>query len=96
VRNPALEEGRSVGPDPVPWASQWRRVESWKEGPSSNHLVATFKNVRSVSIDTQAACVKAGPLRYTVESDGPVTVRFSDGRVLSLAKGTSSGTLARR
>ncbi|WP_255969981.1 hypothetical protein, partial [Klebsiella pneumoniae] len=62
------------------------------QAASENRLTANLRNVASMRIDTTASCLQNGAA-YTVVSDGPVVLNFSNGKVLNLPAGTSTGNL---
>jgi len=92
---PVFTTGHGAGPDPVPWASDFRKVTGSRPLPRRAALEGTLKNVASLSVDSGATCLDDGPVAYKVTTDGPTTLTLSDGRSVDLpAAGTFSGTLA--
>jgi len=84
--------GQGAGEGPVPWVSTFIRQIGETPTVAANKLEGTLSNVASLTIDAAAACLAPGT-QYRITSDGPVTIRFSDGRVLNLAAGEQSGTI---
>jgi len=92
---PVTTTGNSAGQGPVPWTSDFRKRTGSKALPRRQALEGSLKNVASLTVDAQATCLGDGPLTYKLTTDGPATLRFSDGRSLRLdGAGTHSGTLA--
>lgn len=59
----------------------------------TSDLPGGLSNVSSLTIDVAGACLAPGT-DYTITTDGPATIHFSDGRDLTfLLPGTHSGTL---
>lgn len=58
----------------------------------SNGFRMSAVNLKSVQLDAERMNLAPGT-RYTVETDGPVEIRFSDGRQISLPAGSHQGTL---
>jgi hypothetical protein len=83
----------SVGIDPIPWVAQiGERAEIEQIGPVAA-LSASLTNVSSLRVDVDGACL-SGAIAYTVDTDGPATISFSDGRTLPLpAAGSYDGVL---
>ena len=75
--------GQDGGVGPVPWIRLFNHVVDETPVPADNRLVASLVNVTSLSIDTDVACLSSGTT-YQIETDGPVAILFSDGRVLNL------------
>lgn len=93
LSEPQYAEGADAGYGPVGWLRTFRHVTGTTPVPAENRLEATLSNVATLSIDAAGACLAPGTA-YRVVSDGPVTLRFSDGRVLALpAAGTHEGLL---
>jgi pimeloyl-ACP methyl ester carboxylesterase len=92
VVTPELATTRGVGTAPVPWTSIAQQTTGSRRGPAAQVLTGTLSNVRSVVLSLAGACLRPGA-RYRITSYGPATVRLSDGYVLHLPAGTSSGTL---
>jgi pimeloyl-ACP methyl ester carboxylesterase len=83
-----------VGPEPLAWQRQYRRVAGEQAAPPENRIEAVLANVAALSIDRQRACLHAGGLRYKVSTDGPVTIDFGPGVVLQLpSAGVYEGVL---
>lgn len=82
-----------TGDGPVPWASNERVHDGDAPIAAENFIEGSLTNIAALTIDTAATC-NPGPLRYSLATDGPATVSFSDGRRLDLpAAGTFTGTL---
>jgi dienelactone hydrolase len=92
---PVTETGNGGGPGPVPWTSDFRRRTATKALPRRAALEGTLRNVASLTVDSTATCLAAGALSYKLTTDGPATLRLSDGRTLAITgAGTHAGTLA--
>lgn len=88
-----FENGQTAGNGPVPFIQTFRRLVGIPvQAASENRLTANLRNVASMRIDTTASCLQNGAA-YTVVSDGPVVLNFSNGKVLNLPAGTSTGNL---
>lgn len=83
---------------PEAWEPGWTGVPQVTETPLpevpvSNGFTLTAVNLGSVTLDAARMKLRGGA-RYTVVTDGPLTIRFTDGRTLELpAAGTHEGTL---
>jgi hypothetical protein len=92
---PKTETGNGAGPDPVPWSSTFRKQTGLTKLPTRSAIEGKLTNVASLRIDAGRTCVKRRALRYSLVTDGPATVAFSDGRSLRFTgAGTHTGTLA--
>jgi dienelactone hydrolase len=92
---PKTETGSGSGTDPVPWTSQFRKQTGLTALPRRNALEGKLSNVASLEIDVQRTCLARKTLTYSIETDGPAKVTFSDGRSLAFTgAGTHTGTLA--
>jgi hypothetical protein len=92
---PKTETGNGAGPDPVPWSSTFRKQTGLTKLPTRSAIEGKLTNVASLRIDAARTCVKRKALRYSLVTDGPATVAFSDGRSLRFTgAGTHTGTLA--
>jgi pimeloyl-ACP methyl ester carboxylesterase len=89
-----LASGQDAGNGPVPFVRTFRRLTGAVPSlASSNSLKATLVNVQAFRIDAIGSCLRPGTA-YEITSDGPVTIRFSDGRTLSLPGGAvARGTI---
>lgn len=88
-----FENGQTAGNGPVPFIQTFRRLMGEPvQAASENRFTAMLSNVASMRIDTTASCLRNGAA-YTVVSDGPVVLNFSNGKVLNLPAGTSTGNL---
>ncbi len=87
-----LATGQDAGADPVPWVATLRRITGAEPVVAAATLSGSLRNVASVAIDVDATCLKDKTVTYTLDSDGPVQLRFSDGRRLSLPAGPSKGS----
>lgn len=92
---PALERSAGAGDDPLPWTSDDQHAVSTKPLAKGSKLTGTLTNVASVTIDSGRACLSPGSVAYDITSNGPATLKLSDGRSLDLPGGRSQGTLAR-
>ncbi len=86
-----------TGTDPVAWTAQEYLVTGATTPPSEPDIAATLANVASLEIDTSdfdGACIAGDQIDYTITTDGPTQVSFSDGSTLDFAAaGTYTGTL---
>ncbi|MEK6789772.1 MAG: prolyl oligopeptidase family serine peptidase [Pseudomonadota bacterium] len=90
---PAGIVGRRQGIDPVLWISDNRTTAAPKALAAEALLEGSLANLKSLSIDAAQTCLAGKPVHYRLSSDGPVTLRLSDGRSVTLAAGNSEGTL---
>lgn len=81
-----------LGFDPIPWVRQERRQVNAVPVARERALTANLQNVASVNIDDKRACLK-GKLTYRILTDGPVSLRFRDGRTLNLPAGEHVGSI---
>src|SRR3954452_11896061 len=81
---PVTTTGNSAGQGPVPWTSDFRKRTGSKALPRRQALEGSLKNVASLTVDAQATYLGDGPLTYKLPTEGPATLRFSDGRSLRL------------
>ena len=81
-----------VGPLVLLWQRNFRKRSGETSTPAQNRLEGTLGNVTSLRIETAGACL-ATVTSYSLDSDGPATLHFSDGRVLPLVTGLNEGTL---
>ncbi|MEK6806368.1 MAG: prolyl oligopeptidase family serine peptidase [Pseudomonadota bacterium] len=82
-----------VGPLVLAWQRHFRQLAGETATTAQNRIEGTLANVSSLTIDSKASCLSPGTA-YRLTIDGPVTLRFSDGRSLSLsAAGLNEGTL---
>jgi pimeloyl-ACP methyl ester carboxylesterase len=91
---PVLERTSGTGDDPVPWQLDEQRAASTKALTKEQKLTGKLTNVGSATIDAKGACFTGQPIAYDITSDGPATLKLSDGRTLSLPGGHSTGTVA--
>lgn len=90
-----LERTSATGDDPVPWTLDEQRVASTQPLARRPRLDGTLTGIRSLKVDARAACLAGRRIGYSLTSDVPVTIRFSDGRTLRLPSGQSQATLGR-
>jgi dienelactone hydrolase len=88
---PVLETGSNVGEDPVPWYSEFRARTGEEPLPQSSLLTGTLNNVAELIVNVAGACL-SGTVTYDIVSDGPATLRLSNGRGVNLATGQNQGT----
>lgn len=81
---PVYATGNNVGPDPVPWVSQFREQSGAESLAQANRIEGSLDNVASLNIDVTGACLSSGLVEYDLTTDGPTIVNLSDGRSLSL------------
>ncbi|HSW12034.1 MAG TPA: hypothetical protein VLI06_04295 [Solimonas sp.] len=90
---PGYQTGNDAGIDPVPWAATLRsRLDNATAPAAEAKLSGTLSNVASLRIDADGACLRGRSIVYTLQTDVPVTLQFSDGRTRSLPAGSHSGT----
>ena len=82
---------------PEQWEPGWQGVPLITETdlpdvPLENAFELTAVNLGSVTLDT-ARMELRGAARYRVVTDGPLTIRLTNGRTLELPAGTHEGTL---
>jgi pimeloyl-ACP methyl ester carboxylesterase len=92
---PVLERTSGSGDDPIPWTSDDQRAASTTPLAKERKLTGKLTNLASATIDAKATCLEGGPVAYDVTTDGPATLKLSDGRTLSLPGGKATGTLPR-
>jgi pimeloyl-ACP methyl ester carboxylesterase len=85
-------QGQDAGFGPVAWVRLFSRPTGETAIPPQNHLVAKLNNVASLTVDTRGACLAPGTA-YEIETDGPTTLTFRDGRRLVLDAGHHQGIL---
>ncbi|MES2682153.1 MAG: prolyl oligopeptidase family serine peptidase [Pseudomonadota bacterium] len=85
-------QDQGVGPLVLTWNRDFRRADGESPTAAQNRLEGRLGNVASLAIDNRGACLPAGTA-YQLSSDGPASLRFSDGRVLTLVAGLNEGTL---
>jgi hypothetical protein len=91
---PVTEDGSGAGPDPVPWTSTFRKQTGLKALPKRNAIEGSLVNVSSLKVDAKRTCLRGKTVTYSVKTDGPARVDFSDGRTLQFSDaGTHTGTL---
>lgn len=88
----ALASGQDAGTDPVPWVATLRRITGSEPVAVAAKITGSLRNVSALRIDADATCLKGRTVSYDIDSDGPVQLRFSDGRSLTLAAGASQGS----
>jgi hypothetical protein len=92
---PVLERTSGTGDDPIPWTSDEQRAASTKPLAKERKLTGKLTNLASATIDARETCLEGGPVAYDITTDGPATLKLSDGRTLSLPAGKATGTLVR-
>ncbi|MEL0028933.1 MAG: hypothetical protein VW625_09805, partial [Perlucidibaca sp.] len=83
--------GQDAGVTPVPWLSTLRRITGSEPVTAAATLTGSLANVATLQIDSEATCLKGKSVSYHIDSDGPVQLRLSDGRSLSLPAGGGQG-----
>jgi len=81
---PVTQATSGAGTDPVPWVSQGAAVTGFTPLLQQDRLAGTLTNISDLLVDVDATCLDHGSIRYDITTDGPTTVRFTDGRVLQL------------
>lgn len=82
---PTFTTGRDAGDAPIPWVSDFRDITGSEPVPQADRIEGSLDNVTSLTIDVDGACLSDGAIAYTLTTDGPATVTFSDGREVRLA-----------
>lgn len=92
--SPVLKRGNGagVGPAAFAWVSTKQEVAEGTPIARTGTLTGTLTNLRSATVDVTASCL-SGPVTYDLTTDGPTTLRFSDGRTLALEGGRAQGVL---
>jgi dienelactone hydrolase len=85
-------EGAGVGP--TPWVSQEVRTLDTVARPRANRLDLTATNVRALRLDLAQACLGGSRLEIHSAVDRPVRLTLSNGRSLTLPKGTARTTVS--
>lgn len=94
---PTTRTGSGAGEDPVPWMSDYRAQTGAVSVGARPELDGTLNNVSGLQIDARATCLADRPVSYRLTTDGPLTLRLSDGRRLTLAgAGLHTGRLGAR
>lgn len=94
---PTTRTGSGAGEDPIPWISDYRARTGAVSLGARPELDGTLNNVSGLQIDARATCLVDRPVSYRLTTDGPVALRLSDGRRLTLAgAGLHTGRLAAR
>ncbi|HET7567533.1 MAG TPA: prolyl oligopeptidase family serine peptidase [Gaiellaceae bacterium] len=91
---PVTSPTTGEGTDPVPWTSIGAAVTGATPLVQAPRLSGTLGNVAALTVDAAATCLAGAPIQYDLTTDGPATVRFTDGRTLVLpGSGEHVGTL---
>lgn len=93
---PLLLTGQDADPAavPLPWLRSFRRAEPGTPPMPTireDFIEGELSNVSNADIDLRGACLEGRGFRYRLSSDGPVTLQFSDGRLMRLEGGTAEG-----
>jgi dienelactone hydrolase len=91
---PLTQPTAGVGTDPVPWVSRGAAVVGSQPLTREGRLAGSLANISGLLVDVEATCLARSIIHYDITTDGPATVRFSDGRVLTLPAGHHEGELA--
>jgi pimeloyl-ACP methyl ester carboxylesterase len=78
-------DANDAGPWPLPWVSFERNETGRMNVPVDNLLEGSLKNISALTIDVNQTCNKGKLLRYSITTDGPATMNFSDGRSIILS-----------
>lgn len=81
---PESTTASGAGPDPLPWVQRSRAVTGARPVPLYPLLSGTLTDVRTLTVDATATCLRGRPFIYALETTRPVTVRFTDGRSIRL------------
>jgi hypothetical protein len=92
---PQLERTSGTGSDPVPWTSDEQRVASTKPLAKAPRLTGKLTRITSLRIDARRTCLRGKRVAYDIETDGPATLRLSDGRTVKLGNGRARGRVPR-
>jgi hypothetical protein len=84
---PTMVRSSATGDDPVPWTSDDQAVASTSPLAAEPRLTGKLTGVASATIDAKRTCLAGKAVAYDLTSDGPATLRLSDGR----AQGTLGG-----
>ena len=85
-----VEATNDAGEAPVPWVSDGNVQVGETPLQQRPLLSGALTNVDSLAVDTARTCL-TGALAYAITSDGPATVRLSDGRRITLVDGENEG-----
>jgi dienelactone hydrolase len=72
------------GSDPVPWTGEETFVTGGRPFERAPRLTGELRGVRSLTVDSRQTCLRGRSVQLDVKTDGPVTLRLSDGRTFSL------------
>lgn len=81
---PEYITGQMTGLEPVPWTADYRRTVGAQPFAPQPKLSGALTNVASLTIDTRQTCLDHRAVLVTIDTDGPTTIRFTDGRRLAL------------
>ncbi len=81
---PITTDVPSTGTDPVPWVANEVKVVGTNHRAAADRIELHLSNISSLTIDSARACLTPGA-DVDVVSNVPVTVRFTDGRVVTAA-----------
>lgn len=88
------QNANNSGLDPLPWTSFERNAVGTSPVSKSNRIEGELKNILTLMIDVEQTCNAGQTIQYSIRTDGPATLQFSDGRVLKLpAAGQHSGNI---
>lgn len=87
-----LTSGQDAGATPIPWVGTQRLITGSQPVAAAATLKGSLGNVGSLVLDADATCLAGKSVRYALTSDGPVQLRLSDGRSLTLPAGNSQGS----
>lgn len=91
---PRTATGTGAGEAPLPWASELRRETGRTPVAARDAIEGSLRNVASVTVDAGRTCTAGKAIAYSLVTDGPASVTFSDGRVLRIAgAGVHAGTV---
>ncbi|MGB1581893.1 MAG: prolyl oligopeptidase family serine peptidase, partial [Nevskiales bacterium] len=83
--------GTPVGLTPVPWIGTERLISGNQPVDAEAAIEGNLDNVSALELDADATCLQGQSIRYALDSDGPATIRLSDGRELNLTAGRNEG-----
>jgi pimeloyl-ACP methyl ester carboxylesterase len=82
---PLTQPTTGEGTDPVPWVSQGAVVIGSTPLLKAKRFTGTLANVASANVDADATCLRNAGISFDITTDGPTSIRFSDGRTLQFA-----------
>lgn len=81
---PITKPTSGAGSDPVPWVSQGATVVGSRPLVQASRLTGSLSNIATAVVDVGPTCLSRLAIQYDITTDGPVLIRFSDGRGIRL------------